>query len=230
MMRFNRALSQAKVLSFDLDDTLYNNHPVIKAALQAQHDYLHTLDAWREQADGFWLECRNAVLRQDPALVNDVTELRKQALTYAIEYIGEDSHHADAAYNAFAHARSNIVVSDDVLTLLASLRQKYTLIAITNGNVDVSKFNLKNQFELVLMAGPDGKAKPHAELFNNAASQLGVANHEIIHIGDSLDTDVRGANNAGCRSVWLNNQGIQYHYKGLPCCEISDVMELQALC
>ncbi len=230
MMRFNRAIDQAKVLSFDLDDTLYNNHPIIKAALQAQHNYLQTLPAWREQDHGFWLRCRNAVIKQMPALINDVTELRKQALTHAMKLIGEDIQHAKNAYDAFATARSQIVVSDDVLALLDALRSKYRLIAITNGNVDVNKFNLKGQFEQVLMAGPDGDAKPRRALFDNAASTLQVAHHDIIHIGDSLDTDVQGANNAGCRSVWLNNQGIDYAYKGLPCCEISDIMALRAFC
>lgn len=43
MIRFNRAISPIQVLSFDLDDTLYNNHPIIKAAVQAQIDYLNAL-------------------------------------------------------------------------------------------------------------------------------------------------------------------------------------------
>ena len=230
MIRFNRALNQAKALSFDLDDTLYNNHPIIKAALQAQHDYLQSLPAWQEQHEGFWLQCRRAVLQQRPQLINDVTELRKQALTYAIKTIGEDEQHARNAYDAFAQARSNITVTDEVLNLLAALRPHFKLIAITNGNVDVSKFNLHDQFEFVLMAGPDGDAKPHRALFDHAATKLNIANHDIIHIGDSLDTDVKGANNAGCRSIWLNNQGINYAYKGLPCCEIGDIMALRAFC
>ncbi|WP_105199256.1 HAD-IA family hydrolase [Pseudoalteromonas sp. T1lg10] len=229
MMRFNRAIMPAKVLSFDLDDTLYDNHPIIKAALQAQQDYLLTLPGWLEQGDDFWLTCRRTVIARDPALAHDVTQIRKRALTYAMNKIGLEQYHADNAYQIFAEARSKITVSDEILALLESLKRKYRLIAITNGNVDVSKFNLKDQFELVLMAGPDGKSKPHRDLFDHAAERLGVANHEIIHIGDSLDTDVQGANNAGCRSIWLNNQGIQYAYKGLPCCEIDDIMALTQL-
>ena len=35
MMRFNRAISAVKVISFDLDDTLYDNRPIIKNAIKA---------------------------------------------------------------------------------------------------------------------------------------------------------------------------------------------------
>ena len=229
MIRFNRALEQAKVLSFDLDDTLYNNHPVIKAALQAQHDYLQTLPQWREQEADFWQYCREQALMQQPTLAHDVTALRKQALTHAMNHLGVDNSHAEHAYRAFAEARSDIVVADSVLALLDTLRQRFRLIAITNGNVDVTRFNLHGQFDAVFMAGPDGRAKPYSDLYHKAAQAMAVTPQQIIHIGDSLDTDVQGANNAGCKSVWLNNQAISYQYKGLADMEISDIHELEIL-
>jgi len=78
----------------------------------------------------------------------------------------------------------------------------------------------------VLQAGMHGKAKPHNTLFDKAAEHLNVAKSEILHIGDSLDTDVQGANNAGCQSVWLNEQGANYAYKGLADIEIANIHAL----
>ena len=49
MIRFNRAIAPVSVLSFDLDDTLYDNRPIIKAAVQAQTDYLNTLPGYQHQ-------------------------------------------------------------------------------------------------------------------------------------------------------------------------------------
>ena len=49
MIRFNRAISPFTVLSFDLDDTLYNNHPILTAAVQAQINYLNALPNWQAQ-------------------------------------------------------------------------------------------------------------------------------------------------------------------------------------
>ncbi|CAM4282088.1 HAD-IA family hydrolase [Pseudoalteromonas byunsanensis] len=233
-MRFNRAIGKIKVLSFDLDDTLYDNHPIIRLALQAQHNYLQQHTRWPQQDAQFWSKCRNKAVQESPELAHDVTAWRQQALYLAMLACGYDQQqarfHSERAYQAFAQARSQITVSSSVLQLLADLKQHYTLIAITNGNADVDKFNLAGVFSLVLQAGKDGRPKPFSDLFDAAAQQLKVNHNNILHIGDSLDTDVQGANDALCHSVWLNNQDSHYHYQGLPDIEIKNINELQILC
>jgi putative hydrolase of the HAD superfamily len=230
MIRFNRAIRPFSVMSFDLDDTLYNNHPIIKAAVSAQQHYLNALPGYLQQGPQYWQQCRALAVKQQPALADDVTQWRKYTLRLALTKLGfnrtDTELHATAAYNAFADARSNIIVHDDVLNLLDNLAEHFTLIAITNGNVEIARFNLHTKFELVLQAGMHGKAKPHGTLFDKAASHLKVTNSEILHIGDSLDTDVQGANNAGCQSVWLNNQPLNYNYKGLADIEITNIHAL----
>jgi putative hydrolase of the HAD superfamily len=39
-------------------------------------------------------------------------------------------------------------------------------------------------------------------------------------VGDSLGTDVLGANNAGMVSIWLNRRGVQNGTGILPCHEV----------
>ncbi|MCF2858562.1 HAD-IA family hydrolase [Pseudoalteromonas sp. SMS1] len=233
MMRFNRAITPVRVLSFDLDDTLYNNHPIILNAIRAMQDYLQSIPAWANKQGDYWLECRRHIGNTQPHLQDDVTTWRQVALRYGMSQLNltkdEIERHSNNAYQAFAQARSNITVSDSVLAMLQQLAKKYTLIAITNGNVDVEKFNLAGVFERVYLAGPDGKAKPDAALFQRACQDLGVKPQQILHIGDSLDTDVQGANLAGCQSVWLNNQSTAYTYKGLADIEISDILQLSRL-
>jgi putative hydrolase of the HAD superfamily len=230
-MRFNRAISPVKVLSFDLDDTLYDNHPIIISAIKAQQDYLASIDKWQAQPGDYWLTCRSEYARLFPEVIDDVTVWRQKALRWGFEQLGIENsdHHAVQAYQAFAKARSNITVDQDVIDLLTQLRTKYKVIAITNGNVDVSQFNLKDSFDLVLQAGPNGKAKPQPDMFITAADTLGVALSEILHIGDSLDSDVQGANLAGCKSVWLENSFSKYQYKGLADIEITDIFALKNL-
>ena len=233
MIRFNRAIKPFSVLSFDLDDTLYDNGPIIKAAIKAQTEYLNMLPGFKDKGLQYWQHCREKTVKRQPELADDVSQWRKKTLRFALSELGFNHHdteyHADAAYQAFTDARSNIVVNDNVIKLLDNLQNHYTLIAITNGNADVEKFNLNNTFSLVLQAGLHGKAKPHATLFDKAAMNLSIAKSEILHIGDSLDTDVQGANNAGCQSVWLNNQGANYAYKGLADIEIGSIYALSHL-
>ena len=150
MIRFNRAIRPFSVMSFDLDDTLYNNHPIIKAAVSAQQNYLNALPRYQEQGPQYWQQCRQLAALQQPELKDNVTQWRKHTLRLALSKLEfteqEVALHASNAYNAFADARSNIVVSDDVLALLDNLAQHFTLIAITNGNVEIERFNLHNKF------------------------------------------------------------------------------------
>jgi HAD superfamily hydrolase (TIGR01549 family) len=224
-MKVYRALSPIKVISFDLDDTLYDNRPIIANAIAAQQAFLANIDAWKQQPGDYWRYCREQYAKLHPEITYDVTRWRQQALLWGMQQLALDNAEqlAANAYKIFADARSNIEVSEQVLELLSNLRKHYKVIAITNGNADVAKFNLRNSFDLVLQAGPHGQAKPQSDMFHTAAQQLDVALHEILHVGDSLDSDIQGANNAGCQSVWLNNQTLVERYKGLPHIEIASI-------
>ncbi|SFD45373.1 HAD-IA family hydrolase [Pseudoalteromonas denitrificans] len=236
-MKIYRKLSQIKILSFDLDDTLYDNKPIIKSAIAAQFDYIKKIkiwgNKWVEQGPDFWHKCRTTVQKEVPGIEQNVTLLRQTALKYGFKYIGlneQDSQmHAHKAYKAFIDTRSQIIVKPEVLTLLKKLSKKYTLIAITNGNVDISQFSLKNSFEFLLMAGFDGPQKPAPNMFELAANKLNVSLSNILHIGDNLDSDIQGANNIGCMSCWLNEEPIKTQYKGLADIEISNILQLEKL-
>ena len=45
--------------------------------------------------------------------------------------------------------------------------------------------------------------KPHREIFDEALRLSGCMPDEVVHIGDSYDTDVVGARSAGIRPVLL---------------------------
>ncbi len=53
--------------------------------------------------------------------------------------------------------------------------------------------------------------KPHREIFEEALRLSGCAVEEVVHIGDSYDTDVVGARNAGIRPVLLLRGHRQQH-------------------
>lgn len=46
--------------------------------------------------------------------------------------------------------------------------------------------------------------KPRKELFQLALGSTGLNCDEVVHIGDSLSSDVRGAGEAGINAIWLN--------------------------
>ena len=49
--------------------------------------------------------------------------------------------------------------------------------------------------------------KPRKELFELALKGSGLKPDEVIHIGDSISSDVKGATSVGIRTLWLNRFG-----------------------
>lgn len=46
--------------------------------------------------------------------------------------------------------------------------------------------------------------KPRKELFELAMNSVGLKANEIVHIGDSLSSDVQGATSVGINAIWIN--------------------------
>lgn len=51
----------------------------------------------------------------------------------------------------------------------------------------------------------DAKAyKPRKELFEFALNRVGLSPEEVLHIGDSLSSDIKGASSIGINVIWVN--------------------------
>jgi putative hydrolase of the HAD superfamily len=102
---------------------------------------------------------------------------------------------------------------DDVHDFLSDLRTAGIPVAlVTNSSsrsqrVRLSSTGLDDAFDHVVISGELGVAKPDPAIFHEALESLDVPATAAWHIGDSLSTDVAGAEAAGLRSVWLNRSG-----------------------
>ncbi|OOF45743.1 HAD family hydrolase [Rodentibacter trehalosifermentans] len=205
-MKFYRNLSPFKVISFDLDDTLYDNCEVIRTAVSRFVQFTQELTRC-PTFETEWLVWKERVAQENPLLSEDVTEWRKEALRQFLAAQGKSAVEIDRtlslAINEFLHWRHQIELPPNTPQVLNALRTNYKLAAITNGNVDPWRIGL-SQFDLILRGGEHGRAKPHEDLFHKTASYFNVSPQEILHVGDNLTTDVQGAIQAGCQAVWIN--------------------------
>ena len=46
--------------------------------------------------------------------------------------------------------------------------------------------------------------KPRRELFEFALKSTGLSAEEVVHIGDSLSSDIKGAATVGINAIWVN--------------------------
>lgn len=59
-----------------------------------------------------------------------------------------------------------------------------------------------------IFTSEDAKSyKPRKELFEFALNNTGLLAEQVIHIGDSLSSDIKGASSVGINPVWLNRSG-----------------------
>jgi 2-haloacid dehalogenase len=78
-------------------------------------------------------------------------------------------------------------------------------------------------FAAVVASGDVGAYKPARVMFERALAALGMRADEVVHVGDSLRTDVAGARGAGIRAIWVNRRGLS----GPP--DVPQVPDLAAL-
>ena len=85
-------------------------------------------------------------------------------------------------------------------------------------------------FGAVVISGEVGRAKPDASVFTLALDELGGARENVWHVGDSLRTDVAGAQAAGLTAVRLTRRGVhRTDPDPKPDYEIRSLAELAAL-
>ena len=67
----------------------------------------------------------------------------------------------------------------------------------------IAAAGLAGLFEHVFISGEIGHAKPDPRIFQHAAKMLGVTVEDCVHIGNSWQSDVEGALNAGADAIWF---------------------------
>jgi len=237
-MHFYRPLRPVAAMTFDLDDTLYDNLPVIRrtteeshSALQAYHPALNDFSVLQYQ------QVRDRLLAAEPDIYHDVSEWRRRAVEQSMLDVGLTSAQAvDGSRDVmavFARWRSKIDIPEETHATLAALAQRIPLVAITNGNAEPHLCGLQQYFRFTLRAGPDGRAKPYQDMYQAAAGRLNLAPEHILHVGDDLITDVAGAIRCGMQACWINphraNLMQSKDSRLLPTLEISQLASLTAL-
>ena len=165
-MQFYRRLTAIKAISFDLDDTLYNNRPIMQAiedkmvvyftekfaslfsGLSPETEVGRTHEPHQIYNRHFWAPYREQAISANHELTHDVVILRFES--YRLGLIAHNIEAADAVLQAqaavdyFISLRSDFIVPKVSHELLASLSKKFPLVAISNGNVNTKLLSNAN--------------------------------------------------------------------------------------
>ena len=115
------------------------------------------------------------------------------------------------------------------------LHRKYKLYLASNGTAVVQKgrmtsANLYRFFEKSFVSEEIGHNKPSLEYFKAAFAQIPDFDPEkALMVGDSLTSDIKGGNNAGIRTCWVNPNHLPASPEIHPDYEIEALSQLPAL-
>ncbi|CUS47894.1 MAG: putative hydrolase of the HAD superfamily [Idiomarinaceae bacterium HL-53] len=232
-MQYHRRIEPIHAISFDLDDTLYENIPVMQRAEQHVADFI--AKEWPQTASfdrAAWRQLRDQVAASDPVLASDMTALRLATLEQGMSRFGVDDVKvaAQAAMDEFLVARNQVEIAPEIHQLLADLAAKYPLVAVSNGNADIHRIGLGDYFVAAFHPGNGLRGKPYPDMFRAAYQRLGLTHpNQLLHVGDHPISDVHGALEFGAQAAWYVPSGHRLQTAWLPHLSIREVTALRDL-
>jgi putative hydrolase of the HAD superfamily len=225
-------VNDIRTITLDLDDTLWAIHPVIKRAERRLYAWLD--ENYPRITEQFAPEdigsVRAEVIAEFRDRSYDLTFLRRTILARLGEAAGYGVAYVDDAFAVFDEARNDVTLFPEARPALVALRERFVLVAVTNGNANLEKIGIRDLFDDVVSAAMAGAAKPERPIFDMAVEAGGAGAAQTLHVGDHPLYDVHGARSAGLHAVWVNRNGDQWpeDYPS-PNAEVQHVGELDEL-
>ena len=118
--------------------------------------------------------------------------------------------------------------------LMTELATSYKLALLTNGAPDLQRekivaSGLGSFFQAIAVSGEHGIGKPKPEIFHHLLSELGVLPDEAVMVGNSLERDIAGAENAGICSIWIRVPGSEEQAEVTPDHTITNLAEIPVI-
>lgn len=205
-------VNDIRAITIDLDDTLWEIHPVIHRAERGLYAWLG--DAYPRITDAFSREDiyaqRVAIASEFPELSHDYTFMRRTVLGRLGIAAGYGDGIVDEAMAVFDALRNDVVIFPEVRPALAQLKERFVLVAVTNGNANLEMIGIDDLFHDIVTARAAGAAKPAQQIFDKAVAAAGSTPQQTLHVGDHPEFDVAGAIDAGLHAVWVNRNGDEW--------------------
>lgn len=204
-------MKKYEVLLFDVDGTLLDfdkaeeqgiegvmAHYKVPVTAENKEKY-HTLNK------GYWQRLERGELTRDQVLGQRFEEF------FGSFGITVDGLLTDGLFRQYLN--DSAVLIEGAIPLLKRLQERYALYIITNGVAHtqykrLAASGLDQYFKGIFISEEAGYQKPQREFFEYCFDKMGRRDVEnMLIIGDSLTSDIRGGNAAGIDTLWYNPHG-----------------------
>lgn len=195
-----------KAVVFDLDHTLFDRHGTLRAIVPALRD---AFDVDPEMTDE---KIASLWCCADDRLVYHGWEKiwRFLADNGVFRVVPEFEAYRDFLIRQFG---CTAVPFPDTLPMLAKLRVTgYKTAIITNGyhelqNKKIDMLGFRGLFKEIMVSGDYEADKPDRRIFDIMREKLELLPQEIVYVGDNPINDIKGAAEAGWKTVWMKSTG-----------------------
>ena len=206
-----------KTILWDFDNTLLNFDVAEKAAILSTFEKMNLgtctdqmLKRYEKINKEYWHKIEDKAIDKNLALV-------KRYEDFFIEY-GIDPKLAKDFNDRYEVALGDTIECiDNSFELVKSLKDKCRQYIVSNGAKNVQTLRMqKSNFNKIIdgafISDIVGAEKPSIDFFNHVFKNIEpVEKSEVVIIGDSLTSDIKGGNNAGILTCWYNPKK-----KGIP--------------
>lgn len=195
-----------KAILFDMDGTLIDFDACVRDALRAAFAAI----GYEVDDEQIWAEIQ-AATEEAGAVYWDEREEQGWTRAQVMEYtmrdtlaaLGAETERAvEPAHRYWAQFCQSTHLNPGAREALACLQDRFKLGLVTNGDTDAQRgrlqaTGLESFFDAVIISDEVGCAKPNARIFALALEALGASAEETLFVGDSIEHDYVGAQNAG---------------------------------
>jgi putative hydrolase of the HAD superfamily len=116
----------------------------------------------------------------------------------------------DDIYAFFSEPSAWELYPDTIESLEKLKSEQFSLAIVSNWNSSLSKvvdgLNLTHYFEFLVSSAEVGSKKPSPKIFQIALERAGIAPSRAVHVGDTYQADILGAQRAGIRGIMIDRR------------------------
>ncbi|MFC7686984.1 HAD family hydrolase [Ureibacillus sp. GCM10028918] len=100
-------------------------------------------------------------------------------------------------------------IDQNSINTVKAIKKRAKVGIITNGSTQrqkakITNTNLNSCFDIVLISEEVGYSKPDKRIFELALNKLDVQPEEALFVGDDIEKDMGGCQNANIKGIWFN--------------------------
>lgn len=205
-------MKKYEVILFDVDGTLLDFDKAEERGIEALLGHFgvpvceENKEKYHVLNQSYWQRLELGELTRDQVL-----SLRFE------EYFGDfgikvDGMEVDGLYRK--ELDNSAILIDGAIEILTYLKEKYSLYVVSNG-VAATQYRrlgaagLDQYFDGIFISEEAGCQKPQAGFFEYCFEKMGRRDAEnMLIVGDSLTSDIRGGNGSGIDTCWFNPRSL----------------------